>query len=705
MRRFFPLILTLVLCSALSRPVLAAAKDADPNKKEKGVLEKILSFPLDTAAAGVEGLLDQKIFSLGEVRVSGARISTKLSDAVATGVPHNITVVGSKQMEENGSNDVPAILNQQEAVTYTHDTGQGLGARIDLRGFGGEGKQALVLFDGIRAVEPFDNSTAWQLYPREYLDQVEVQRGGGSTVFGEGALSGVIQMKTKKPTDDLHITTENAWGDFGTERYFADVSGRSGGVGFYFGGRYLGTDGYRQNSDHESGSTLAKGDYAFGDYLHVADSFYFADNKTAIPGPLSQAEVDRDRRQKDPQGQFGDRFTDKLVQNGLEVTYNCVPLGVELSDLFGYRKREQDSIQSFGGFFGGTSVNDLETETYSNVLQGTWQFEKGSFLNDLTLGYEASIDDIHNPFVFRSVSFGPFASERSVDRRMMGFFLQDHLTLWDRLIVESGFRSDWIDWDIYDLMTPSLQKRKQADNLSPKVGIEYRIWEALALYTSYAESFKAPDANALIFETPNIFAPNPNVESQVARHKEIGIRYAHPVLGSLRSAFFNIETKKEILFNDISNLNENFDTRRNGVEVAIETALTPQFQVFSNYTYTRAHFDNGVFDGKTIPLVPESKWSAGFVAEPIPGLKVSGEATGIYSQFALNDFNNIFPAQDYWVAGGRVSYGQKGWEVFVRVENLLDEEYNNFTTSDGETLVNLNPAPTRYFEAGFKMEI
>ncbi|MES2171938.1 MAG: alpha/beta fold hydrolase, partial [Actinomycetota bacterium] len=45
---------------------------------------------------------------------------------------------------------------------------------IDLRGFGGEGKQALVLLDGLRAVEPVDNSVTWQLYPVDFLRQIEV---------------------------------------------------------------------------------------------------------------------------------------------------------------------------------------------------------------------------------------------------------------------------------------------------------------------------------------------------------------------------------------------------------------------------------------------------------------------------------------------------------------------------------------------------
>jgi outer membrane receptor protein involved in Fe transport len=80
-------------------------------------------------------------------------------------------------------------------------------------------------------------------------------------------------------------------------------------------------------------------------------------------------------------------------------------------------------------------------------------------------------------------------------------------------------------------------------------------------------------------------------------------------------------------------------------------------------------------------------------------------ATGISDRFALNDFNNIFPAGDYWTLGARVAYKRGPWEFYVRGENALDEEYASFVTSNGTNTVNVNPAPTGYFEGGFRLEL
>ena len=129
-------------------------------------------------------------------------------------------------------------------------------------------------------------------------------------------------------------------------------------------------------------------------------------------------------------------------------------------------------------------------------------------------------------------------------------------------------------------------------------------------------------------------------------------------------------------------------------------------QVFGNYTYTNPEFDHSIFDGKTIPLTPESKWTAGFALEILKHLKFSAQAVGVYDQFALNDFNNIAPANDYWTLGGKIAYAPGPWEIYVKAQNVLDEEYSSFVgfSSFGPT-VTLNPAPTSYWEGGFKIEI
>ncbi|HTL69864.1 MAG TPA: TonB-dependent receptor [Candidatus Eisenbacteria bacterium] len=693
----------------LLSPPLAHASDSetDPQKKKKaGPVETFLTLPAKTVQ-DTGRLLESRIFNLGEIVVSGSRLSSDRNAEVATDLPQNITVMGPAQLERGGPGQVPGLLVQQEGVSYTDDLGGGLAARVDLRGFGGEGKQALVLLDGLRAVEPVDNSVTWQLYPVEFMKQIEIRRGGGSTVYGEGALSGTILLQTKGPTEKLHLATESALGDFGTRKHFAEVSGTVGGTGFYAGAHDLETDGYRRNSDHEGVSTLLKADREFSDVLKSGNSFYFTQQQTGIAGPLTATEMLRDRRQQDPDGHPGDEFRDRLLQDEWKTSLYLERPGIELTNVTGYRHRNQDSTQTFSS---GTSMNAITTDTYSDVLQAEWSLEGerawvGRYRSDVSAGVEWSTDDIHNPSLFDFGGGFSFPGDSAIDRRTLGGFVQERVHLGDRIILEAGSRWDRIDWDIYDLLAPNDQRRKKADAMSPKIGVEYKLFEPLALYASASNSFKVPDAATLIFDTPGVAVSNPDIDPQLARHREAGLRYAHPVFGSIRGDLFYVETKKEILFNAASFKNENFDTIRSGAEAAAETAPCDRLQLFANYTYTRAEFDNGAFDGKAVPLVPESKWTGGFVLGPFAGVTVSAQAVGHYGQFALNDFSNRFPINDYWTLGGRLSYHRNGWEIFVRAENLLGEEYSSFVTSNAAGVLNFNPAPQSYVEGGFRIEL
>jgi iron complex outermembrane receptor protein len=614
--------------------------------------------------------------------------------------------VDQKEIQGNPGSSLTEVLSTHTGVTYTDDLGQGLGARLDLRGFGGEAKQSLVLFDGVRAVEPFDNSTTWSLYPKEYLRSVEIHQGASSPLYGEGALSGAIQLSTKQPTKDWRVAGESAWGSYGLQRYFTETSGTTkGGLGMYLGGRYIETDGYRQNSFHEGTSALIKTEGNLNELISLQNTFYFADHETGIPGPLLPQEVLADRRQRDPDGQFGDKFTDGLIQDSVRVDYWAEPIDVQFSNLTAYRLRDQDSIQSFGGAFPGTSINAIGTETYSNVIQASKEWVSGGLGQRSVIGVEWEIDDIHNPFTFDDKTFGPFSSERSIDRRMLGYFAQHKAELWEKFILDVGVRYDDIDWNIYDLLSPRLEKKKKSTHLSPSIGFEVKATPEAAIFMSFSEAFKAPDANTLIFETPNIFTPNPAINSSVARHNELGVRIKQADQGQLKIAGYLIETKKEILFNDITNTNENFDTQRQGIEVSEDWVFSEYFRGVLRYTYADPEFDNGAFDGRKIPLVPETQWTAGVTLTPNKEWAIGLMANAIYDRYALNDFNNIFPVEDYWTAGLSVSYHHDQWELFIKAENIFGEEYSTFTTSDGQSVLNLNPAPEENFEFGLRIAL
>jgi outer membrane cobalamin receptor len=84
-----------------------------------------------------------------------------------------------------------------------------------MRGLGGI--RALVLLDGVPMNDPFFGYLQWSRVPLELVKQVEIVRGGGATLWGNYAMGGVINIRTRDPEAD-ELAVEGSGGSFGTYR-------------------------------------------------------------------------------------------------------------------------------------------------------------------------------------------------------------------------------------------------------------------------------------------------------------------------------------------------------------------------------------------------------------------------------------------------------------------------------------------------------
>ena len=87
-------------------------------------------------------------------------------------------------------------LFRRSSSLVTHPTTQGL----SLRGIGPSGtSRALVLVDGIPVNDAFGGWVYWDRIPLQGIEQIEVVRGGGSSMWGNYAIGGVVQVLTRRP--------------------------------------------------------------------------------------------------------------------------------------------------------------------------------------------------------------------------------------------------------------------------------------------------------------------------------------------------------------------------------------------------------------------------------------------------------------------------------------------------------------------------
>ncbi len=131
--------------------------------------------------------------------VTVTRMEQKAGDA-----PASVTVLTRDDMHYSGTQTVDDLLRQvpgfslfrRSSSPVTHPTTQG----VSLRGIGPNGtSRALVLFDGVPANDAFGGWVYWGRVQMLGVEQIEVVRGGGSSVWGNYALGGVVQVLCASP--------------------------------------------------------------------------------------------------------------------------------------------------------------------------------------------------------------------------------------------------------------------------------------------------------------------------------------------------------------------------------------------------------------------------------------------------------------------------------------------------------------------------
>ena len=130
------------------------------------------------------------VIAQSEVVVSASKIEQQVKDAI----PHT-TVITQKEIRDAQAPDLATLL-RREAGFEMSQTG-GVGSQTSLFMRGGRGNQTLVLIDGVRMQDAAFGSTALQHILLDQVERDEIVRGNVSSLYGAGAMGGVIQVFTK----------------------------------------------------------------------------------------------------------------------------------------------------------------------------------------------------------------------------------------------------------------------------------------------------------------------------------------------------------------------------------------------------------------------------------------------------------------------------------------------------------------------------
>ena len=144
------------------------------------------------------GLIN-KGYAQEEVKLEEVVISTTKNEQKQRQTGKVVTIIGPEVLERSHGKNLTDLLNEQAGIVVSGATGNlGLNKSIFIRG--AAGAYAVVLIDGILVSSPVGNGSAFDLrmFSIDQIDHIEILKGGQSTIYGSDAVSGVINIITKK---------------------------------------------------------------------------------------------------------------------------------------------------------------------------------------------------------------------------------------------------------------------------------------------------------------------------------------------------------------------------------------------------------------------------------------------------------------------------------------------------------------------------
>ncbi len=645
----------------------------------------------ESAYGPVDGLVAKK-------SATGSKTDTPLIET-----PRSISVISAETM--NARN----VTNLGQSLSYTSGVvGEALGIEVVdqnhiIRGF-------FVTDGGYRDGLSYSPASFVDPSPDHYgTERVEVLRGPGSTLYGQGNPGGLVNTVTKRPT----------------EKFFGEIEALAGSYNKYqgrfdFGGpidddkKFL----YRLTGSHYDGDTLV--DFLDDRRTFIAPALTWrpTDNTTITflthyqkedSSPITQLLLPVGTVLPNPNGKIPSSFF--TGEPGFDKYDNEVfsfssIIEHKVSDMWTLRQnlRYEYGIADFKTLYLDSyrpdlvnvsrSVYNAENEvkgfTVDNNAQAKFNmgFTKHTalfgidyklVLSDDVSGFGGSVSDINvfNPVYGNQVTAAATTFDANENRRQIGVYLQDQIKLFDKWVVTLGGRHDWARTESDDNLTATTTLQKDTA-FTGQAGLAYLFDNGLAPYFSFAESFEPTSGTDF---SGNLFEPTTGTQY------EAGIKFQPPDTNALLTLSVFELTRQNVLTDDPNNLFFSVQTgeiRSRGVEAEAVAEVFDNFNVTAAASFTDVEVtdSNGTDLGKrptSIPEITASVWGDyKFTEGDLDGLGVGGGVRYIGSTFGDPDNTLEVPAYTLFDAVVRYDVKKgtyKGMGLAVNVTNLLDKEF------------------------------
>lgn len=616
-----------------------------------------VTLPLEGSSM-LEVFLEAEEEELEEIVISSTRSSRTIAD-----IPTRVEFIAGEELDEKANmkpGDIRMLLNESTGIQTQQTSATSANASIRIQGL--DGRYTQILKDGFPLYAGFSGGLGLLQTPPLDLKQVEVIKGSSSTLYGGGAIAGMVNLISRVPSEEREFKVLIN----GTSALGLDVSG------FY--GEKFGKAGVTVFASRNSNEPYDPADIGltaipeFERYSLNPKLFVNFNEQTTMNVGVNITAEDRiggDIRYIEGDGDL----THSYFENNESLRYST-----QLSFSRNVSERSSVNLKNSANHF--DRVIQIPSYRFDGIQNSTFtelNFVTGNDRSEWITGFNLWTDD----FAERQTTVTPL---RDYSQTTFGAFVQNNFSISEKIKLETGLRGDYVfDYGLALLPRISLLY-KSGPSFTSRIGggLGYK---APTIFTEESERLQYQNVLPISYDRNKL-------ERSYGANWDLNYRAGIGDISlSVNHLFFYTYLQDPLVLSAemdgtyrFTNLTGFIDSKGTETNVKVELG---DFKLFIGYTFTdtRVH-DNGTTVqnpltakhrlNNVLMYEVEEKWKVGLEAYYFSRQRLSDDAYG----------------KDYWICGFMVERIWDKFSLFINFENFLDARQTRFDTIYTGTITN-----------------
>lgn len=584
------------------------------------------------------------------------------------------SVITHDEMLETGANSLSQALQELGGVQLLNTVGNDSQVALSMRGFGvNASSNTLLLVNGIPITYPDLMPIDLNIIPVQEIELVEVIAGSESVMYGDQAVAGVINVVTRKSSNEKVSLSCNA-GSYDQRACYLAVSNHYRQLQYGLNIMSAHTANYRDNNDYDQSRLSGAFNLPYATGAWGLD-YQIATERMGYPGGLTAAQVQENRRQAVNDTDFF-RDTNGYVQLSNEHKIND------------HWRLETDFVHR--GMSGKGALNMLSVIYPFNQSRAT-NFLRPQLKGVVGKALVTGGVDFDNDHYRLSSAFG-LTNDKL---QKYGVYGVVNYPLSQSLSLSAGARGAQQNNQLDSFVETNSISRALASTL----GLNYDLSDTASVYLRRAGSFRFPKADEDASTLNNL-----PLKTQRGAAYETGIKTVWKNWTN-KVGVYQLNLTDEITFDPTSTPQQPFGSNRNlpptvrkGFSLSEQINVNEKIAVSGQYNFVNARFQSGVNSGNRIPLVSEMTGHAGVNVKLREFWNLYTEAVYTGNQYAANDDANAFgQLGGYTTYNINLRYTFKNFSASIRLNNIFNKYYYFYSVVQPGMGEFFYPAPARNF--------